>query len=76
MAARTRQPYKLRVLSTNGERKLQGSANKPTGATLCTFSAFSLVPTNAVVESPHGGPSLFPFVAVYPGAFQPLCMFV
>ena len=30
MAARTRQPYKLQVLSTNGERKLQGNANKPT----------------------------------------------
>ena len=31
MAARTGRPYKLQVLSTNGERKLQGSANKPTG---------------------------------------------
>ena len=30
MAARTGRPYKLQVLSTNGERKLQGSANKPT----------------------------------------------
>ena len=30
MAARTERPYKLPVLSTNGERKLQGSANKPT----------------------------------------------
>ena len=30
MAARTGQPYKLQVLSTNGERKLQGSANNPT----------------------------------------------
>ena len=30
MAARTGRPYKLQVLSTNGERKLQGSANNPT----------------------------------------------
>ena len=30
MAARTGQPYKLQVLSTNGEQKLQGSANNPT----------------------------------------------
>ena len=30
MAARTGWPYKLQVLSTNGERKLQGSANNPT----------------------------------------------
>ena len=30
MAARTGRPYKLQVLATNGERKLQGSANKPT----------------------------------------------
>ena len=30
MAAPTGRPYKLQVLSTNGERKLQGSANKPT----------------------------------------------
>ena len=30
MAARTGQPCKLHVLSTNGERKLQGSANNPT----------------------------------------------
>ena len=41
------------------------------GATLYTFPAFSLVPTNAMVESPHGRPHLFPFVAVYPGAFRP-----
>ena len=32
MAARTGRPYKLQVLSTNGERKLQGSANNPTTA--------------------------------------------
>ena len=32
MAARTGRPYKLQVLSTNGERKLQGSANNPTVA--------------------------------------------
>ena len=31
MAACTRRPYKLQVLSTNGERKLQGSADNPTG---------------------------------------------
>ena len=30
MAARSGRPYKLQVLSTNGERKLQGSANNPT----------------------------------------------
>ena len=30
MAARTGWPYKLQVLSTNGERKLQGSVNNPT----------------------------------------------
>ena len=30
MTARTGWPYKLQVLSTNGERKLQGSANNPT----------------------------------------------
>ena len=30
MAARTGRPYKLQVLSTNGERKLQGDANNPT----------------------------------------------
>ena len=30
MAARTGRPYKLQVLSSNGERKLQGSANNPT----------------------------------------------
>ena len=30
MASRTGQPYKPQVLSTNGERKLQGSADKPT----------------------------------------------
>ena len=34
MAARTGRPYKLQVLSTNGERKLQGSANNPTEAAL------------------------------------------
>ena len=33
MAARTGLPYKLQVLSTNGERKLQGSANNPTSTT-------------------------------------------
>ena len=33
MAARTGRPYKLQVLSTNGERKLQGSANNPTAGT-------------------------------------------
>ena len=32
MAARTGRPYKLQVLSTNGERKLQGSANNPTAS--------------------------------------------
>ena len=32
MAARTGRPYKLQVLSTNGERKLHGSANNPTTA--------------------------------------------
>ena len=42
------------------------------GATLCTFPAFSLGSTNAMVESPHGGPHLFPFVAVFLGAFRPL----
>ena len=36
MAARTGPPYKLQVLSTNGERKLQGSVNKPT-----VYSSFS-----------------------------------
>ena len=41
------------------------------GATLCTFPAFSLVSTNAMVESPHGGPHLFLFVAVFLGAFRP-----
>ena len=28
------------------------------GATLCTFPAFSLVPKNAMVDNPHGGPHL------------------
>ena len=32
MAARTGRPYNLQVLSTNGERKLPGSANNPTGS--------------------------------------------
>ena len=41
------------------------------GATHCPFPAFCLVSTNAMVEGPHGGPHLFPFVAVCPGAFQP-----
>ena len=34
MAARTGRPYKLQVLSTNGERKLQGDANNPTAFTV------------------------------------------
>ena len=42
MAARTGRPYKLQVLSTNGERKLQGSANNPTEfiRELCVFIDF------------------------------------
>ena len=40
------------------------------GATLCTFPAFSLVYTNAIVDNPRGGPHLLPFVAVYPGAYD------
>ena len=28
------------------------------GATLCTFPASSLVPKNAMVDNPHGGPHL------------------
>ena len=43
MAARTGRPYKLQVLSTNGERKLQGSANNPT----------KLVPQNESVTRNH-----------------------
>ena len=38
------------------------------GASICTFPAFSLVSTNAMVDL-HGRPHLFPSVAVYPGAF-------
>ena len=41
------------------------------GAMLCAFPAFSLGSTNVMVESPHGGPHPFPFVAVFPGAFRP-----
>ena len=40
------------------------------GATLCTFPALSLVSTNAMVDNPHGGPHLLPFVALYPGAYD------
>ena len=39
------------------------------GASLCTFPAFSLGSTNAMVDNPRGGPQLLPFVAVYLGAF-------
>ena len=36
-----------------------------------SYPAFSLGSTNAMVESPHGGPHLFPFVTVFLGAFRP-----
>ena len=48
MAARTGRPYKLQVLSTNGERKLQGSANNPTdslGGSI-VLAARSVIPSS------------------------------
>ena len=53
MVARTGRPYKLQVLSTNGERKLQGSANNPTITTITAVASGTKTTINLYSHSHH-----------------------
>ena len=49
----------------------RGGGRPWVGATLCTFPAFSLVPKNAMVDNPHGGPHLLTLRSSVSGCVYP-----